>query len=79
MVEVAWFISTPLDISGIEEDGQKGNTPKESLSCYNNSWVYSEELYNCHLKDGVLSKDSVKLVEYVYFRGELHWSPLFLH
>ena len=32
-IEVAYFISTSPDVAGTNEEEEKGNTPKEEMSC----------------------------------------------
>lgn len=53
-------------MAGTEEDNGKGRTPKEWFSCWNYSWAYDEELYDCHRveeADGALSRIYVQSVE----------------
>ena len=46
----AFFISIPVDMSGIEETGRKEKTPKMERTMMRFFWVQVQYICNCHRK-----------------------------
>lgn len=50
------MISSLPDVTDTEEGRGKGIPPKDTITGSIESWAYIEQVYDCHRRDGELSK-----------------------
>lgn len=46
----AFFISSPVDVSGTEEAGGKEKTPKMECTMMRSFWAQAKQVCDCHRK-----------------------------